>query len=90
MPSNLDVRLLTRGASGYNSLLGNLSVCLSVCVSLDRQNPHLVFKTLQNQYTWASYDTLEKTHSEYSKPTPSKFTLDVRLLLTDLARSIVL
>ena len=32
-----------------------------VCVSLDRQNPHLVFKTLRNQYTWASYDTLEKT-----------------------------
>ena len=29
--------------------------------SLDRQNPHLAFKTLQNQYISASYDTLEKT-----------------------------
>ena len=27
---------------------------------LDSQNPHLVFKTLQNQNIWASYDTLEK------------------------------
>ena len=36
--------LLTRGASGYSSLLGNLCVY----VSLGRQNPHLAFKTLQN------------------------------------------
>ena len=28
---------------------------------MDRHNPHLVFKTLQYQNTWASYDTLEKT-----------------------------
>ena len=34
---------------------------MCVYVSVDRQNPHLVFKTLQNQYIWASYDTLEKT-----------------------------
>ena len=34
---------------------------MCVCVSVDRQNPHLAFKTLQNQYIWASYDTLEKT-----------------------------
>ena len=44
---------LTWGASGYSSLLGNLSV--------DTQNPPLVFKTLQYQNMWASYDTLEKT-----------------------------
>ena len=34
---------------------------MCVCVSVDRQSPHLAFKTLQNQYIWASYDTLEKT-----------------------------
>ena len=34
---------------------------MCVCVSVDGQNPHLAFKTLQNQYIWASYDTLEKT-----------------------------
>ena len=48
---------LTRGASGYSSFLGNLSVY----VSLDRQNPHLAFKTLQYHNMWASYDMLEKT-----------------------------
>ena len=48
---------LTRGASGYSSLLGNLSVY----VSLDRQNPHLAFKTLQYHSMWALYDMLEKT-----------------------------
>ena len=38
-------------------------------VSLDRQNPHLAFKTLQNWYIWAPYDTLEKTiiRSEFCK-----------------------
>ena len=41
-------------------------VCVCVCVSLDRQNPHLVFKTLRNQYTWASYDTLEKNYHSLS------------------------
>ena len=30
-------------------------------VSLDRQNPHLAFKTLQYHNMWASYDMLEKT-----------------------------
>ena len=49
--------LLTRGASGYSSLLGNLSVY----VSLARQNPHLAFKTLQYHNMWASYDMFEKT-----------------------------
>ena len=63
--------ILTRGASGYSSLLGNLSVCLCVYVSLDRQAEPLPqlddcmcsgsFKTLQYQNIWASYDTLEKT-----------------------------
>ena len=33
---------------------------MCVCVCLDRQNPHLAFKTLQYQNIWASYDTLEK------------------------------
>ena len=32
-----------------------------VYVSLDRQNPHLVFKTLQYHNMWESYDALEKT-----------------------------
>ena len=45
---------LTRGASGYSSLLGNLSVY----VSLDRQNPHLAFKTLQYHNMRDSFDTL--------------------------------
>ena len=48
--------LLTRGASGYSSLLGNLYVTVSV----DRQNPHLEFKTLQYQNIWASCDMLKK------------------------------
>ena len=48
--------LLTRGASGVF-----WEICLCMCVSLDRQNPHLAFKTLQNQNMWASYDMLEKT-----------------------------
>ena len=34
---------------------------MCVYVSLDRQNPHLAFKTLQYKHMWASYDTLEKT-----------------------------
>ena len=48
---------LTRGASGYSSLLRNLSVCVCVYVSLDRQNLHLAFKTRQYHDMWASYDT---------------------------------
>ena len=43
------VHLLTQPASGYSSLLGNLSVCVCVCASLDKQNPHLAFKTLQTR-----------------------------------------
>ena len=38
-----------------------MCVCVCVCVSLDRQNPHQAFKTLQYQNIWASNDTLEKT-----------------------------
>ena len=34
---------------------------MCVCGSLDRQNPHLEFKTLQYHNMWTSYDTLEKT-----------------------------
>ena len=36
-------------------------ICVCVCVCLDRQNPQLALKTLQNQNIWGSYDTLEKT-----------------------------
>ena len=37
-------------------------------VSLDRQNPHLAFKTLQYHNMWASYDMLEKNyHSEFCR-----------------------
>ena len=57
-------KLLTRGTSGYSSLLGNLCmcvcVCVCVCVSGQAESTPSV-QTLQNQYTWASYDTLEKT-----------------------------
>ena len=38
-----------------------MCVCVCVCGSLDRQNPHLEFKTLQYHNMWTSYDTLEKT-----------------------------
>ena len=53
--------------AAYSQLVGKsddsalLVVFWEICLSMDRQNPHRVFKTLQNQYTWASYDTLEKT-----------------------------
>ena len=57
-PVHLLFWVITGGASGYSGLLGNLSVY--VCVSLDRQNPLIVFKTLQYQNMWASYDMLEK------------------------------
>ena len=52
-----DLRYLTRGASGYSSLLGNLSVYMCVCISGQAEST----PSVQNQYTWASYETLEKT-----------------------------
>ena len=47
-------QLLTRGVSGYSSLLGNLSV------SGQAESTPRAFKTLQNQNMWASYDAFKK------------------------------
>ena len=51
-----------------------------MCVSVDRTL--LEFKTLQNQYIWASYDTLEKTWASYD-------TLEKTIILSSAEKASV-